>query len=461
MKFGYILCGLLILANPNIGIIDILPDFIGYFLIIKGLSVTTVFIPNLNNSEKSLWKMFAISVAKALLSFVLLKNIHTMPLLLSFSFAVIELIFLLPALNNLFEGIFYVVMRFNGNSVLHSKKKSKIVRDPVTGQRGLKEIEVDHGSSVKLISVCFIIYRTVLSVVPTLTDLQLPTQSGEVEAVETVLYSDFNNVISLLTFAICFIGSVVFMSFIIPYFTKLMKDSELQRGIENAFQSELVREPKIPIGLDFKKITVFICGAVITFNSALFDGINYFPKIISAIFLICAAVSLSKYFKKALVIIIPAVLAGIVSIPNLLGQIKYFSVFEYVYEDSLWINTASTLYAPLRAYSLIENLLMLPAMLFLIIALYGCWKRECVSDDMLFTPDRFTLESRESIKKRFGFVIALTVLVSLIWALHPILVLNLRFISTIAVIVSLLWTLFVLYFVLDIYGHYKKYISKE
>lgn len=461
LKFGYILAGLLVLANPNIGIIDILPDFIGFLLIIKGLSTSVVFIPALNSAEKKLWKMFIVSVIKVLMSFILLKDIHTMPLLLAFSFAVIELIILLPALNDLFEGIFYVAMRFSGRSAIHSKTKSKIVRDPVTGRRELKEVEIDRGGKVKRAALIFIIYRTVLSILPTLTDLQLSDNTGEVEAVEVVRYFDFSNVISLLTFAVCLIGTVVWMCFLIPYFHKIIKDRELHEGISKAYQSELDLEPKIPVGIQFKKIIILIGGTVVFYNSIMLDGVNYFPKAISALFAIGAAVSLLKYAKKALLLIIPATIVAVVSVPHFIAQIQYFRISEYVTDDSFWITTAGALYKPLKAYSLIENSLMLPVLLILIISLYNCWKRDCNDDDLLFTPDRFTLESRESIKKRFVFTIISTVLVCVLWALYPILVLYFRFFATIAIILTFVWTLFVLYFLSDIYSQYKKYITKE
>ena len=38
MNLGYLLAGLIFLFNPNINVIDVLPDFIGCIFIVKGLS---------------------------------------------------------------------------------------------------------------------------------------------------------------------------------------------------------------------------------------------------------------------------------------------------------------------------------------------------------------------------------------------------------------------------------------
>jgi hypothetical protein len=38
MGFNYLLAGFLFLLNPDIVVLDLLPDFIGYLLIMKGLS---------------------------------------------------------------------------------------------------------------------------------------------------------------------------------------------------------------------------------------------------------------------------------------------------------------------------------------------------------------------------------------------------------------------------------------
>ena len=44
MGIGYLLIGFLFLINPVIHVLDILPDCIGFFLIVKGLSKVSLFI---------------------------------------------------------------------------------------------------------------------------------------------------------------------------------------------------------------------------------------------------------------------------------------------------------------------------------------------------------------------------------------------------------------------------------
>jgi len=52
MGFGCIAAGMLFLFNPNINVIDILPDFIGYILIYHGLFRMSYSTPKLADASR-------------------------------------------------------------------------------------------------------------------------------------------------------------------------------------------------------------------------------------------------------------------------------------------------------------------------------------------------------------------------------------------------------------------------
>ena len=96
-----------------------------------------------------------------------------MPLLLSFTFSIVELIVFIPAVNELFEGFFYAGMRFGGDAVFDSKQKVKNFRDPSNGERVRREVTVERGVRIKIITIVFLILRDILAVIPNTTELQL------------------------------------------------------------------------------------------------------------------------------------------------------------------------------------------------------------------------------------------------------------------------------------------------
>lgn len=455
MKLGYIIAGFLFLSNPNVGIIDILPDFIGYFLIIKGIFPSQIFVPQLENSQNNFQKLFIIDTIKFILSFLLMFNINTLPLLLVFSFAVVELLFLFPAINDLFEGVSYAAVRFGNKFVLESKKIKKVVKDAGSGEYQIKEVDVEKVEKVRLITFIFIIAKTVLSIVPTLADLQLFENTGDVE-VYSIRIADFNNIIALLSCIICTVFSVIWICSFLPYFRKIRKDRTFFDGIEKEYRGQLELFPDIPLGFHFKHITVVMSAMIISYCSPIFDGVTVFPKLISAAFAVSAAVLLSKFAKKTVIAAFPAVITILLSIIQTVFQTKYFIVSGYVPEDSFWIAPASRIYFSIKICSLVENILMLSVFIILFSVLYSCWKSDCKKSDAQIKPDSFSSEERQSLKKRFILSVSLTLPVCLLWAIYPQLVLYISSASPALFFISVLWAALSVFFVSDIYSNFYK-----
>ena len=111
---GAMIAAFCILANPNISLVDILPDAIAYGLLLYSLRHVSTFAPYMGEAAAGFRKMLYISLLKIPALFIML----TMAMqrvtitVFSLSFAVLELIFLLPAIRNLFEGFFYLGARF-------------------------------------------------------------------------------------------------------------------------------------------------------------------------------------------------------------------------------------------------------------------------------------------------------------------------------------------------------------
>ena len=111
--------GLLILAvvcfiNPNINIVDVLPDFIGAFIIAKYLTYLADRVPYFAEARIAFLKLALVSLLKlpALLIMMSIRSSNVSDndiiALFVFSFAICEIIFYVSAVGNLFSGIFYL-----------------------------------------------------------------------------------------------------------------------------------------------------------------------------------------------------------------------------------------------------------------------------------------------------------------------------------------------------------------
>jgi hypothetical protein len=107
LGLGYIIASFFFLFNPDITVIDVLPDALGYLLICAGLTQLSFINPSLEEAVEKFKKMIFVSLGKfaAVLLLFGLFNERERPygfLLFTFSFLVLDLIFLLPAVKSLF-----------------------------------------------------------------------------------------------------------------------------------------------------------------------------------------------------------------------------------------------------------------------------------------------------------------------------------------------------------------------
>lgn len=146
--------GALFLLNPNFHLIDLLPDAIGYLLIVSGLRAIEPVSPSIEEARKRfsvLVRVTLVRIAALPLTFAVGYDEKTFILVFTFAFALIETIYLLPALHYLYDGTSYLSLRFGSVSA-----KSKPPR---------------------IFSMVFAVGRAALNVLPELQ--YLPTQYEE------------------------------------------------------------------------------------------------------------------------------------------------------------------------------------------------------------------------------------------------------------------------------------------
>ena len=123
---------LVFLFNPNVGLVDFLPDFIGYMLLCRALSRLSLIDDRMDDAHRLLRRMVYITVARfsalfVTFGFVPYSDRATMMLLLSFVFDVMELYTVIPALLKLSDGILYLSERHGGEAAYYipAKRRSR------------------------------------------------------------------------------------------------------------------------------------------------------------------------------------------------------------------------------------------------------------------------------------------------------------------------------------------------
>ena len=201
MGFGFLLVGAIFLFDPFINIFEILPDFIGYALMFYGLSKLADLELKVAEAKRRITNALYVALGRAavIICSLFLEFDATLLLVFSFSLATLEIFFVIPAFNMLFEGLSYSAMRFSA-----------------------KEIN-DKAENLQKVTPVFVVVRAVCAVVPQLTVLIAQDPNG---GTETGL--EGSGVITLALTGLCAVISLVFgivwISMAFPYIKSLKKN---------------------------------------------------------------------------------------------------------------------------------------------------------------------------------------------------------------------------------------------
>lgn len=187
--------------NPLVSNIDILPDLVGYLLVLKAFYKASYVYECASELCQSAKKMCIISGVKIFTIFMVSSLDITMSLLFSFCFGAIELIFGIPFFVKLFETIIYVVPAENGYA--HT-------REP----------------KIKRFTIIAFIVRLVLAVLPDLTALSL---DGAFSYDVDTSYLRFRPLFILFSVIVALVIGIVWLVKIIKYFKKAVNSEVAEK----------------------------------------------------------------------------------------------------------------------------------------------------------------------------------------------------------------------------------------
>ncbi len=251
MKYRLFLFGLFFLINPYFWVFDILPDFIGLLIMAKAIRPMNDVSPSIEAASSGLKKAAALSIAQLGLTIPMMTIVNSDPtfnMVFSFCFNILRIIFLIPALHELFNGFIYFADRHaeNGNTV--STVKMKVVRT---------------------VMQIYIILHCLLSVAPEMVYLFKVNDSGMTENFEELYpLSPYRTGIIFLSAAVAAIISLIWYIIVCAYFSSLRKKAAYNRGIISDITS-FVRSEK-------KRVMSAVRPAVTCFIIASFCAIGYF-----------------------------------------------------------------------------------------------------------------------------------------------------------------------------------------
>jgi len=285
--------------NPNISVIDILPDFIGYIILTLCVSRLADINEVLEEARIAFNRMIWIDLGKIIAIFWIfgmnVTSEYTSSLMLwSFVFCVIEILFAAPAFSKVFAGLMQIGDYYPNEAILRRKNRL-FSKEP----RAKNETE-----RVRSFTMAFIYIKAILCFLPELADIT--NLSYDEFSTGTVDLYQFIGLLRFFAFVPVLIIGIVWLVKMIRYFVSLSKDTVFVGALSETYSTKILSKKGsfVKRGVQASFLILIIASVLtvdlrLTVEDTLYlNKINFIPDIIPAILFLVFFAVIKKYSQR-------------------------------------------------------------------------------------------------------------------------------------------------------------------
>ena len=323
LGIGLFTAGAVFLFDPFISVLDLLPDALGYLLMLLGLYRLADLDERLAEASKGLRYLALIGVARLISLFLTfgLVSPNEQPvfvLLILFTLGVLDCIILIPMWKNFCGGILYLGSRHNATTMFDREGRDGRIRVRNSVER------------YTAYTVAFFILREALAIIPELTVLS--HEKGGVELGEATPFYDFIGLYRILGGGISLILGIAWLVMTVGFIRRLKKDTPFFAALACKYQNEVLPRGDLFARRAVKSSLACLLVAAVCALDVYFDHVNILPDILAALFLILSVVFLRRYVGKNLPALVASSLCGIFSAVSWYLQVTgYFNQGDLAY----------------------------------------------------------------------------------------------------------------------------------
>ncbi len=346
LHFGRMIAGLVFLFNPNVNMVDILPDVIGYLLLLWGVNGAAGIAPYFEDACRGFRRMVWVSLAKIPALFLVLSIIGTnagergLLTVFAFGFAALEIIFALPALRDLLRAFTHLGEMEGIAAALRTREDGRGVAD-----------------SLHLLTILFVVARGALSFLPELSFISV-FDSLTAPGVTAVHPAMFYPYYAIAAFVFGLVIGIIWLTAAVRYYKGLSTDATMQDYLE---RTSLARADEIRDRAQQRHISsalfFFTLGLVFSVD-LIVDNVNYLPDALSAVCFLSAAILLCRVTEQRLLAPLFVGIGYLAStvVSPLLSD-RFFS--EHILADIPYNDKAKELYTAVEIATVVETALLL------------------------------------------------------------------------------------------------------
>lgn len=446
MNFGCLIAGFILLFNPVINIVDLLPDAIGFLLIMLGLNKISLYVSQIAQARKLFGNLAAVEAVKLVLVFLIVGTEGSSKLLVTLIACIAEALIFIPAVNNLFDGLSFAGMRY-GSTVMYEpvqRKEGKNRKSSKSVKASSELITVTRSAIIFMY-----IFRICATLIPELTELQLYEYLGEVSAFSRSLAS-YKPLLYILFGILTIIFGIKYIKRVTVFFKKLKNDTLFIDGLNRKYEYDILPRENFFTARRMKLALSFLSASAVTSYVLMLDDINLMVGAISSGLLIASAALMLKYESKTKFVIVIASIRCALAVFNFIKQVYYFA--EYSVNDAEHFANATAKFRILKITVRLEYIMALLSFILLLVLMLKVVKAHLAtcgiqSSDVMFSKKAHDVEVYNTVGGKILLSSVLAVINFFLAAGYYSIIPKLEYINVINSIVTIVFAVYVIYMV--------------
>lgn len=272
----WILAGLLFFINPNVSVLDVLPDFVGAALVIAGFMHLAEIDERAKSAQKALMILAFVNGIRCLSLLLLTESDGTVwPLIFTFVFGAGEATLFIYGMLKLYAGITYQAMR----------RDCPAVYTGFTALNGLTALVA--------------VLKGLLCFLPELTELTSDFGTVDSNSSGNVQISEFvYTVLTTINVVVVLLYSVGWWAYILKFFKTVGKSGNFLQKVEEIYFEEVGSKHQVLTYRALKDADkLFLVGLIFLFPLRL-DGTDLLPDFVAAALLLLAVLRLKNLYPR-------------------------------------------------------------------------------------------------------------------------------------------------------------------
>lgn len=373
MKLIYFIIAFIFFFNPEFSNLDILPDFIGYALIMLALSRQAYINENAQDAYDSARIMLIISIAKTVSLALVSAEDVTMSLLLSFTFLIVELIFGIPFVLKLFNYLSGIALS------------------------GMNGIWAEKTNKYAYFTIGIMIARLTLAMLPDLTAL---TINNGVDTDALPLLTGFRPTLFIVSGAISLVACTVWLVLIEIFIVRLVNKSVREKCLEDYKQQLSTNTSLFEARNSMVVMLMFVFASVFAFDFRYMQYVVTPDFLLTFIAIIGFTVMLIKGYQRIsfqfIAFCVTFVGQVVFTVLEIVAAMNYYNKFSL---EQIGEMGAQGLYDKISIFAGISSIFSIASVFLFVWLVNKCGRNTLVAKKELFQGCDFSYQLEEYDKK--------------------------------------------------------------